>query len=489
MKFYSNIISLFAGVFLFSAAHAQENFVIPENLPIDTQYCRLQYYSLKQSQKLAELFDRTPEKRTVIYHYGGSHVQAEVQTSVARENLQAKFGNAGRGLIFNYGAANTYSSVNYASKAKGNWVYGKSFVIPPKIPLGVMGMAVETKETGAELLFNFYKPIPQDEYIISLLIDNNELTPDFELLINNDRYFFGEKERESFAGKNYFRLHLDSSISDIIIRVLNSEKKTENLFRFYGINIETDRTGGLVYHSLGVGGAPFQSVLYLEKMPEHSQLLKPDIVILDFGTNNILYTNKIDPKLPSFIEKSIAAFRQINPDIVIILTSTQDLFYKGKYISAGVLFRDLVDSLAREYDCLFWNWYDLSGGFKKIKKWEEEGYASKDYVHLTKKGYKLKGYLLFRSFMNTLDYIKNNPEVSEYTIKPKSYSDSEIITGQNDKKTTGSTKNSSSQYYTVKSGDTLSYIASKFKISVSQIKKLNGLKSDLIRVGQKLRIK
>jgi len=45
--------------------------------------------------------------------------------------------------------------------------------------------------------------------------------------------------------------------------------------------------------------------------------------------------------------------------------------------------------------------------------------------------------------------------------------------------------------YTVKSGDTLSKIASKYDESVtsSSIKKLNGLKSDTITPGQKLRIK
>lgn len=43
--------------------------------------------------------------------------------------------------------------------------------------------------------------------------------------------------------------------------------------------------------------------------------------------------------------------------------------------------------------------------------------------------------------------------------------------------------------YTVKSGDTLSSIARKYGTSVEQIKKLNGLKSDKIAVGQTLRVK
>lgn len=43
--------------------------------------------------------------------------------------------------------------------------------------------------------------------------------------------------------------------------------------------------------------------------------------------------------------------------------------------------------------------------------------------------------------------------------------------------------------YTVKSGDTLSEIAVKYNTSVAQIKKDNGLSSDLIKIGQVLKIK
>lgn len=49
---------------------------------------------------------------------------------------------------------------------------------------------------------------------------------------------------------------------------------------------------------------------------------------------------------------------------------------------------------------------------------------------------------------------------------------------------------SSGTYYTVKSGDTLSSIANKYKTSVAQLVKLNGIKNaNLIYVNQKIRVK
>lgn len=49
---------------------------------------------------------------------------------------------------------------------------------------------------------------------------------------------------------------------------------------------------------------------------------------------------------------------------------------------------------------------------------------------------------------------------------------------------------SSGTYYTVKSGDTLSSIANKYKTTVAQLVKLNGIKNaNLIYVNQKIRVK
>ena len=41
---------------------------------------------------------------------------------------------------------------------------------------------------------------------------------------------------------------------------------------------------------------------------------------------------------------------------------------------------------------------------------------------------------------------------------------------------------------TAQSGDTLSAIAGKYRTTISKIKKANGLKSDMIKIGQVLKI-
>ena len=127
----------------------------PAGLKLDSNYNYIQFYSKEVAQKLTSHFDNTSNEKLVFVHYGGSHIQAEIPTTIARKSFQEKYGNGGRGLIFNYGAANTYSSVNYESTFVGTWAYVKSFQGRKEIPLGVCGMSVDTKSPSAALNFKF----------------------------------------------------------------------------------------------------------------------------------------------------------------------------------------------------------------------------------------------------------------------------------------------------------------------------------------------
>lgn len=61
--------------------------------------------------------------------------------------------------------------------------------------------------------------------------------------------------------------------------------------------------------------------------------------------------------------------------------------------------------------------------------------------------------------------------------------------GSGSSSSSSSTSSSDKVYYTVRNGDCLSKIATRYHTSVSRIKQLNGLRSDFLRVGQKLRVR
>ncbi len=481
----------FLTIFLYSSISFAQDLEIPSSLKVDTSFAYIQFYSNDAIKKLAQHFENIKNDKLVFLHYGGSHIQAEYPTTVARKKFNEKYENGGRGLIFNYSAANTYSSINYNTKYTGNWKYNKSFQgRKADLPLGICGMTVESKDTNASLSFKFNEKISSINNRIYVFFENDSLTSDLTLFFNN-KSVNAQNLKIDFQpyGLNFL---WNDTIKTIELKIKNTQQKQR--FRFYGISIENNENKGIVYHSTGVGAAAFRSVLYIDKLPEQAAVLKPDVVLLDFGTNDILYENKIDKQLKSQVEKAIKKFKDINPDILIVLTSTQDLFYKGKNITAGIDFRNLMDSIARENNCLFWNWFDISGGLNTIKTWNLEGYAKKDYVHLTKKGYEVKGQMLYTSFINSLNVFNKNNKINELTIKPKNHlvdslnetekSEKERIQGKNIDLKESKTVTT----YTVKKGDTLSYIAEKFNVSVLQLMKENELKSELIHSNQKLLI-
>ena len=478
-----------------------QNLDYPTSLKVDTSYAYIQFYSNETVKKLATHFDNVNQDKMVFIHYGGSHIQAEYPTTVARKKFHERFGSGGRGLIFNYGAANTYSSINYASTFKGKWKFNKSFQgRKADLPLGVCGMTVESADTNASLNFKFKNQIPTGEHRVYLFFENDSVSNDVTVLFNSTQIAPDQHELK-YASYGLTFLWNDSiKTIDLNIKPKIGGKR----FRFYGMSIENEKNSGIVYHSTGVGAAAHRAMLILDELPEQAAVLKPDVVLLDFGTNDILYTNKIDGELQNQIEKAIKKFRDINPEILIVLTSTQDLFYKGKYITAGVEFRDLMDSIARKNNCLFWNWYDLAGGLKTIRTWYDEGYCQKDCIHLTKKGYDIKGQMIYKSFVNTYEVYKKNNSISSFNIPGKNYfektpidsltsinSDTMNVDRDVIPKNPAPKKNvpvRAQKTYVVKSGDTLSRIADKFNVSLTKLKSINGLRNDLIRPGQKLNI-
>ena len=78
--------------------------------------------------------------------------------------------------------------------------------------------------------------------------------------------------------------------------------------------------------------------------------------------------------------------------------------------------------------------------------------------------------------------LKEFPESSEAKTVQTKVGDINVKTMQSSARTEDSIE------YTVQAGDSLYAIARKFKTTIELIKKMNGLKGDMIRVGQKLKI-
>ena len=476
--------------------HGQTLQELTELLELDTQFCFFQYHSAEAAQKFMNNMNKAKQGRVVISHYGASHIQSEIVTTRASGLLKERFGNAGPGYVFPFSAADTYDGINYKSTHTGKWSFAKCYQIPPKLPLGIRGMTVQTRDTTASVLMKFKTPQKAESYEIHVFLERNDSTPGVEISIDTVKYRIGS-DRMSSADSNYITIKHRGAIGSVGLRWINDTLTSprRRVLTFYGMSIEHELERGLMYQPFGVGASPFQAVLYLQKMEEQAAVIRPDIVIIDYGTNNILYTNDVPADLPDMVRKAVHKYRAVNPDVTIILTSMQDLYYKKRYIDAGIRYNFMMDSLAAVHNCLYWNFYDLSGGYKRIRDWNEKGFAKDDHIHLTQKGYDLKGLLLYKSFINTLAYVEKHPNDKSWCMPVCLYEDRKAIKepapapSKEKKKTIPEPKKGQKGVYVVKRGDTLSGIAAKHGTTVSKLKKLNGLSSDRLQIGQKLKTK
>lgn len=465
-------------------------------LELDTQYCFFQYNSDESARKFVSNMRKAETGRVVICHYGASHIQSEIVTARASSLLKERFGNAGPGYVFPFTAADSYDGINYKSSHTGKWNFAKCYQIPPKIPLGIRGMTVQTFDTSASVRMNFKAPLKDEVYEIHVFLERNDSTPGVEISIDTSKYRF-TSDRIASADSNYLTILHRGAIGSVGLQWMNDSLTAprRRMLTFYGMSIEHALEKGLMYQPFGVGASPFQAVLYLDKMEEQAEVIRPDIVIIDYGTNNILYTNEVPSDLPDMVRKAVKKFRTVNPDVTIILTSMQDLYYKKRYIDAGIRYNYMMDSLAAVHNCLYWNFYDLSGGYKRIRDWNEKGFAKDDHIHLTQKGYDLKGLLLFKSFMNTLEHAEERPNDKLWRMPVCLYEERKLakdpigaIPKEKKKPSANSSKNQKGVHI-VKSGDTLSAIAAKYGTTVSKLKKLNGLSSDRLQIGQRIKTK
>lgn len=467
---------------------------LTELLELDTQFCFFQFHSADVAQKFRNNMQKAENDRVVICHYGASHIQSEIVTTRASKLLKERFGDAGPGYIFPFSAADTYDGINYKTTHTGKWAFAKCYQIPPKLALGIRGMTVQTRDTTASVKMNFKTPLRSDVYEIHVFLERHDSAPGIEIFIDSATYRF-TSDRIVSADSNFLTFTHQGAISTVGLRWLNDTLTAPRgrQLTFYGMSIEHQLERGLLYQPFGVGASPFQAVLYLDKMEEQAKVIRPDIVIIDYGTNNILYTNDVPADLPQMVKRAVQKYKAVNPDVTIILTSMQDLYYKKKYIDAGIRYNFMMDSLAAVHGCMYWNFYDLSGGYKRIRDWQQKGYAKDDHIHLTQKGYDLKGLLLYKSFINTLSYIEKHPGERSWCMPVCLYEDRKASKDpigpapKEKKKPTSEPKKGQKGVHIVKKGDTLSAIAAKYGTTVSKLKKLNGLSSDRLQIGQKIK--
>jgi lysophospholipase L1-like esterase len=197
--------------------------------------------------------------------------------------------------------------------------------------------------------------------------------------------------------------------------IRNTRPQSGNFFEVHGVSVE-NATPGVMYHSLGVGSANYGALLAQTYFEEQSARLAPDLIVLDWGTNDLVPKNMIPPEFEKNLVKTIQRVKAQHPKALIVVTSAQDYNFRRKNVTATFDFATLARRLAFENDCLFYDWYRVAGGRGAMTIWTAYGLASPDNIHLTGLGYAVKGELFAQSILNTLGRLQKDPSIKTLEV-------------------------------------------------------------------------
>lgn len=412
-------------------------------------------------EKLKENEDYNNQKINVV-HIGDSHIQSDLMTNEIRKNLQRKFGNAGRGLVFPYQLAKTNGSYNERFYSNRTWESYRNIHPVKNHPVGLSGIAlwrdnggftVELNIKDAAYKFNSIQIItPHNENMFDLAISSQtktiqsterkivthkikkgeaistiaekynisiaEIKKENHLKSNNIRagrtlkILTNETKARNIISSEFVPLELES---DSYTHYYHSDKLLDKIFlipnkeaskyELNGIVLEKDAPG-LIYSSIGVNGAKFSDYNKYPLFFEQLKALHPDLLVLSLGTNESydhMEAAAYIKELRDFIKNA----KEQNSNVSIIVVTPPPSLLKAR--RPNVYIRDYAKSIieiAKTDGFAVWDLYDEFGGMDGIRNLKSGGLIGPDWVHYSKKGYEKQGNLFTEAFLKAYDNFK-----------------------------------------------------------------------------------
>lgn len=339
-----------------------------------------------------------------VIHIGDSHIQPDFISSVMRNNLQAFFGNAGRGLVFPYQVARSNAPADISSSSNTSWQYNR--LAHPEIPIecGIAGHVIKSNRPLAKINFSLKDNLNGPQYFTRVKLFVEKAVSTSWMLESDSSNMPAMITNHNPDSIPYEMVMFDNPVSRFTL-TSHSAGEYQSL---YGLLLENDAPGVRV-HTIGVNGAKYEQYnnqpLFWQQLPA----LNADLIIISLGTNEAQGGSFNQDVFLAQVETFLQKVREIFPAASILITTPQDS-YKGK--RSNVEMRSLNYSLAaycQQNNIALWDLYKVTNGYGSAKNWLRKGLLNKDRVHFTAAGYQLQGKLLYNALARGYnDYLKAN---------------------------------------------------------------------------------
>ncbi len=362
-------------------------------------------------EALARTEEKQPEAITRICHFGDSPISGDLISGAARTLLQNKFGDAGHGWIFIAKPWDFYYHEGIRMEGKG-WK-----VSSPVLPGGGggsfgLGGASFTANSPAD--YSRIRTTAKGEGSAVSRFDIFYLAQPrggtFNVYVDKEpaREFVTQAETRS------------SAMVSINVKdgghTLTITPKGDAPVTLYGVALERDDPG-VVYDTLGMLGGTVHHLTFFHEDTwiEDLQNRKPDLVILNFGTNESNYGYLPYTEYIHGYSLIINRIRKALPDVSIMIMSPMD---RGARDDDG----DIVtipsipilvaaqETVARAENVAFFNTFAAMGGMGTMARWydDQPRLVTGDFTHPSYTGAAQLGSMLVNALLKGYEDYKKN---------------------------------------------------------------------------------
>ena len=360
---------------------------------------------------LARTEQKQPGAITRISHFGDSPISGDLISGAARTLLQDKFGDSGHGWILIAKPWDFYYHEGISMEGEG-WKVNSPVL--PGGDGGAFGLGGASFTAGSPSAFSRIRTTKQGE---------GSAVSRFDIFYRAQPHggsFLAYVDKED---AREFSTQAESKASAVVSisvedggHTLRLTPQGDGPVTLYGVALERD-TPGVVYDTLGLlGGTIHHLTLFHEDTwIEDLENRKPDLVILNFGTNESNYGYLPYPEYIHNYSLVIQRIRTALPSASILIMAPMD---RGARDDDG----DIVTipgipalvaaqrRVARTEGVAFFNTFAAMGGMGTMARWydDEPRLVTGDFAHPTYTGAQQLGTLLVNALLKGFTEYKQN---------------------------------------------------------------------------------
>jgi lysophospholipase L1-like esterase len=332
-----------------------------------------------------------PGAITRVLHYGDSPVTADSITADVRALLQQHFGDAGHGfvLIAKPWAWYGHRGVDIAGKG---WLINAATQVRARDGFHGLGGVSFEGDSGASAHFELAEDHARMEIHFMRQPGGGVLA------VEAGGQKLGEVETEGpDVQPGYQTFPLNAGAREIELSVERGP------VRLFGVSFERNMPG-VIYNSLGLNGGQVQSVVRYFDKPQWTEELQhqhPDLVVINYGTNESIYADYIERYYPGELRQVIQSVKAAVPRASVLIMSPMDRGQRdsnSRITTVPTLPRlvEIQRQMASEMNCAFFNTFQAMGGAGTMERWYDSTprLVSADFTHPLPAGARKVGVLL-----------------------------------------------------------------------------------------------